>query len=216
MIQRTIHQIWVGSAPPDHVERSARSWRAHHPRWRYKLWTDHELPLFLPSWIRDLYERAEEIVPVDAIGQFRSDLARYAILALCGGLYVDTDTLCLRPMDEILEGKNAWAAMEDAHWVGNTYVASEAYGTVISHVLNGLERNINGRRGGWRPNKLTGPKYLTPIWKEHGGATSPSRLFFPYSYNDVKRGTVPTVFDEDVVAVHEWRHTRDLMEAKKR
>jgi mannosyltransferase OCH1-like enzyme len=218
VIPKVIHQIWVGGELPDHLKAYTRTWREQHPGWRYRLWTDATLPGFLAEHapdVRRLYDDAERYVPADAVGQFRSDLGRYVILGHRGGLYADTDTVCLKSMDPFLEGQTEWAAMEDDHWVGNTYMASEPWGTVIGHILSGLHRNIERRERGWRANKLTGPKYITPIWTKYGGALSPSRLFFPYSYNDVKLGTVPRTFDADTVAIHHWAHTRSLMETKK-
>ena len=231
-IPKILHHIWVGSELPDAEKLNITSWRARHPDWEHRLWGDehtgdwktHDVPELRN---RNLYDRAEELVPPDAVGQFRSDVARYEILFDHGGLYVDTDTVCLRPIDDLLDGLtergkvpggHAWAAMEDRNWVGNTYLAAERRTDVFAELVSRLPENVASapRTVWWRPNKLSGPKYLTPIWRKHRQHTSPSRLFFPYSYNDVKRGTVPDAFGPEVYAVHEWAHTRSLMEDKKR
>jgi hypothetical protein len=77
----------------------------------------------------------------------------------------------------------------------------------------GLPANVHRFRGK-RPNKLSGPQYLTPVWNRHGGHVAPQRQFYPYSYIDVKRGTVPEHFDSDVYAAHSWDHTRRVLSAR--
>lgn len=229
-IPKILHHIWVGSELPENERLNITSWRVHHPDWEHRLWGDehtgdwktHDLPELRN---RGLYARAPELVPPDAIGQFRSDIARYEILFDHGGLYVDTDTVCLRPIDPVFDalparrvpGGHAWAAMEDRNWVGNTYLAAEPRTDVFADLVIGLGPNVASapRVGCWRPNKLSGPKYLTPIWRKHQQHLAASEQFFPYSYNDVKHGTVPETFGYEVYAVHEWAHTRALMEDEK-
>lgn len=182
------------------------TWERHHPDWDHVLWGDDDL-----GWLanRDLFDRAAELVPGDAVEQFRADIARYEILGRHGGLYVDCDTEALRPIDDQLAGHTAWAVAEDQHWIGNTYIAATAYHPVIEALIGGLARNVI-RYNGSRPNQLTGPKYLTPIWRAHRAHVAPTDLFFPYSYRHVRTGTVPDDYG-DAYAVHHWDHTRRVL-----
>src|SRR5690348_15650039 len=96
-----IHQTWKDRRIPAAWQPFQRSWREHHPDWRYRFWTDHDLrelvrrdyPWFLP--IYDGYPKHIE----------RVDAARYFLLHRHGGLYVDLDFECLRPIDELLAGR---------------------------------------------------------------------------------------------------------------
>jgi inositol phosphorylceramide mannosyltransferase catalytic subunit len=208
-IPRIIHHVWVGSPVPDEPAAWMESWRRLHPTWVHRLWRDDDL-----GWLthRDLFDRAPGLVPVDAVGQLRADIARYEILARHGGLYVDCDTEALRPVDEVLTGVEVWAAMEDDRWVGNTYLASTPGHRVMQALVSGIPGSVR-RRAGQRPNTMTGPQYLTPLWRSYRCPVSASRRWFPYSYRDVRNGTVPTAFG-DAYAVHHWQHTRDLLEAR--
>lgn len=210
-IPQIFHQIWVppGREGDPKVEESRQSWLKRNPGWTHCMWTDKAL-----TWLehRDLYNAAPKLVPKDAIGQFRSDIARLEILHKFGGMYVDCDTICMRPVDEALNGHDAWAASEDGTWVGNTYLAATPHHPVLAELVQELRENITRNTGkGWRPNRLSGPRYLTPIWNKHGCYVAPGRLWFPYSYVDVKRGKIPTYVSKDVFAVHEWRHHREVL-----
>jgi len=72
------------------------------------------------------------------------------------------------------------------------------------------------RLRGRRPNKLSGPQYITPVWNRYGGHIAPQRQWYPFSYIDVKRDTIPTQFDSDVFAVHQWFHTETVLNSRKR
>ena len=85
MVDRIVHQLWIGSPFPPHLQRLAETWQEHHPDWDYRLWSEADIAtLDLPYW--DLYNSASNIVPADAVAQFRSDLARWVILRDHGGL----------------------------------------------------------------------------------------------------------------------------------
>lgn len=99
-IPKVIHRVWLGGKPmPEaHVEYG-RTWERLHPEWEVRLWTDADAPI--PACA----DRARSISEV-------SDLVRYEILRQHGGVYVDTDIECLRPIDELLDGVTAFSAYE--------------------------------------------------------------------------------------------------------
>lgn len=182
------------------------SWKRHHPDWEHVLWSDSDL-----GWLanRGLYDHAGDLVPADAVEQFQADLARYEILHRWGGLYVDCDTEALRPIGDALAGHAEFAVAEDTRWVGNTYLAATPGHPIMAALVAGIAGNVARHRGD-RPNRLTGPKYLTPIWRGHGAHVAPTDLFFPYSYRHVRDGTIPTDYG-DAYAVHHWDHTRRVL-----
>lgn len=212
MIPRVLHHIWIGSPMPSHLARCVESWRTLHPGWQHQMWSDDDL-----GWLtnRCLYDQAPSLVPADAVGQLRADIARYEILLAHGGLYVDADTEPLRPVDPALAGHDAWAAAEDRHWVGNTYLACTPGHPVMQALVDGLKHHMTRQRAMHpnavlRANVLSGPKYLTPIWQAHGCHVDPSSHWYPYSYLDVRRGTIPADYG-DAWAVHHWDHTRRVL-----
>jgi len=211
-IPKIMHHIWIGGPLPVHLRSNCITWGDLHPDWDMKLWTEAEIDeIGLQN--RALYDQAEKIVPSDAVEQFRADIVRYELLALFGGVYVDVDTRPLRNIEPALAGHHEFAAHEDRTWIGNTYLGAVPGHPVMQALVAGLPANVHRFRGK-RPNKLSGPQYLTPVWNRHGGHIAPQRLWFPYSYIDVKRNTVPEKFDPDVFAVHGWDHTRRVLASR--
>jgi hypothetical protein len=94
-IPRLIHQIWLGSPLPKALQRLSDSWRRLHPDWELKVWTDADVDQ-LDFGVRDLYDQAS------CWGQ-KSDLLRVELLDRFGGVYVDLDYECFRPIDELVE-----------------------------------------------------------------------------------------------------------------
>lgn len=211
-IPKIMHHIWIGGDVPLHLAQNCIAWVDLHPDWDFKLWTETEIDeIGLQN--RALYDQAEKIVPRDALEQFRADIVRYEVLALFGGMYVDVDTRPLRNIEPALAGHHEFAAREDRTWIGNTYVGAVPGHPIMRDIIAGMPANVHRFRGK-RPNKLSGPQYITPIWNRHGGHIAPQRQWFPYSYIDVKRQTVPETFAEDVYAVHDWDHTRRVIASR--
>jgi len=208
---RAFHFIWFGKPMPDHLRQNIVAWGHMHPDWKMNLWTESNLPKIRNQ---DLFDNAENLVPVDAVNQFRADLARYELLYDMGGFYADVDTRPLKSIDAELEGHDVFAAMEDRTYVGNTYLGSVPGHLIMREIIGAIPGSVK-RNPGKRPNVLTGPKFLTPIWKHRGGYTAPSERFYPYSYSHVKDGNVPTQFGPEVICVHSWNHTAEVMERRK-
>ena len=103
MIPRRLHHIWLGGPLPAKAERTIDSWRRHHPRWESRLWTDDNLP-DMPHL--EPYFRAA----TTAAG--KADMLRVELIHSLGGVYVDADIECLRPIDPLLAGCACFAACE--------------------------------------------------------------------------------------------------------
>jgi len=101
-IPKKLHQIWVGSdpVPPRHEEWIA-GWKRRHPDWEHRLWDEEALVRVLPDEALRYYHAAQSYAG-------KADVARIWIVNELGGVYVDTDFQCLRPIDELLHGCRAF------------------------------------------------------------------------------------------------------------
>ena len=89
-IPKVIHQIWLGGKMPQKFKNLSDTWKI--PGWEYKLWQDADARK-LKMTNRKLYNRATNY-------GIKSDVLRYEILYKYGGVYVDTDFECVRPLDD--------------------------------------------------------------------------------------------------------------------
>ena len=104
-IPRIIHRIWLGGDPlRDEFDHYGDTWRNHHPGWEMRLWTEDDLPeLGLTEALARGRHQAE-----------RADVLRYELLERFGGVYVDIDFECMRSLEPLLDGVEAFAAFQMA------------------------------------------------------------------------------------------------------
>ncbi len=155
MIPRTIHQIWVGPDPlPEEFGPYIKSWKRHHPEWEHILWTEKNLP---ESPVRsEVLDRIRS--PVE-----RSDILRLEILYRYGGMYVDTDLECRRPIDEVLGDAPFVATYFKPGRVTNTFVASVAGHPLLERAL----REIRPREVYGFDKEVAGPPFLARLVAEY-------------------------------------------------
>lgn len=203
MIPRTFHRLWVGPPMPAHLEQYGETWKQHHPGWQHILWTEETLP---PLRNQRLYDNAEKIAP-NNVGQFRADVARYELLLTHGGVWIDADMQCLQPIDDLIAGVDCFAGWEtEARWVNNAILGCTPGHPFLDSLVRGLGANVR-RKAGARPNILSGPQYLTPVYRRHARQVTvfPQRTFYPYLWNELDRGGDQFPHSH---AVHHWNNRR--------
>ena len=146
MIPRTIHQTWRSRDVPPRWRAYQATWSAVHPDWTYTLWTDHDCRALVAQFRPDLLGLYDSYpLPIQ-----RADAFRYVLLASEGGLYVDLDFECLRPLPELFDGAAVVIGVEPASHaddaairsrglsriVCNAFMASEAGHPFWNHVLD--------------------------------------------------------------------------------
>ena len=103
-IPPAIQQIWIGRKPlPVRWAKFGRQIRALHPGWKYRLWTDADLPELFAAFpaFEPLYRQWTNY-------GYQSDILRLLILCLNGGVYLDTDCEVIRPLDALAAGCDAF------------------------------------------------------------------------------------------------------------
>lgn len=210
MIPKVLHQVWVGGPVPEHLAGYRQAWLDLHPDWEHHLWTEANLP---PLVNQRLFDEADRYAP-GSEGQFRSDVARYELLAVHGGVYMDLDMEPIRPIDALLDTASCWACYEDpgARWVNNAAMGCTPGHGFLARLVERLARNVEERAGpGKRPNVLTGPQYVTAVWRADWRkkvTVLPHRAFYPYLWSQVGTAAERGPWGPDTWAVHHWQNTR--------
>lgn len=198
----------MGGSEPEWLRPYADTWLAHHPDRTLVQWTDDTVPDLFPLHNQDIYDRAPEIAP-NNVGQLRADVLRYEILWRFGGWYVDADFRCLRPLTPFVEDLECFATFEKQDvWVANGLMGSVPEHPFIWRLIDGLAESVASHVGA-RPARITGPRYVTKLWRQHPDEIEvlPEHLFYPYGHRDVAKHPV----DEDFpgcIAVHVWNNQR--------
>ncbi len=190
-IPPTIHRVWLGGKPiPEEHERFGGTFARHHPDWEMRLWTEEDLPeLEIGEWERERARTHSEL----------ANLARYEILHRHGGVYVDTDVECKRPLTPLLRGIDAFAALEVPGGIGTAILGSIAGHPVYAQAVR-LARQTLGT--GVHSPDANGPRFLSLLVEQQQNvAIFGAKLFYPYLWDELERRheTFP-----DAYAVHHW------------
>lgn len=215
-IPRLIHQTWKTASVPERWQTCQGSWQRHHPQWQYRLWTDEDNRSFLAEhdpWFLPIYDAYPEPI-------MRVDAFRYFLMYRLGGVYVDVDFECLKPLDALLDPHEVVLGLEpDAHTdkllarerglthiVCNAFLASRPGHPFWEHVIKQLVASHKA------PGVLdaTGPFMLTgalDAYEEPGGVyLAPASALYPRTAPDSRAGSdaSPDVDPGEAYAVHHW------------
>jgi mannosyltransferase OCH1-like enzyme len=135
------------------------SWRTLNPEFEYRLWREPEIEAFgLEN--ESLYRRflAERIFDGAA------DVARAEILHRLGGVYVDADSLAVRPLGGAPFLEAAFFAVTEPGEPTSVLVSNAFIGSTPGHPILGRYVEIIGEVEELRPMwQLTGPGALTDV-----------------------------------------------------
>ena len=180
LIPKKIHQIWLGKKKlPKKYYKWMNSWKVHNIDWEYKLWTEEN--------IKELKINSFDIYSKELNPGYRSDIIRYIILEKYGGIYIDTDFECLRPIpNDLLNYKFVSCLI-----FGNKpIIANGMMMSIPNHILiKHLLKSINTKNYSSDITEIinnSGPELLTSKYfsliKEIEKETLilPSNYFYPY------------------------------------
>jgi mannosyltransferase OCH1-like enzyme len=203
-IPKIIHQIWLGPLEP--LEAAMNTWPALHPDWEYKLWTEDNMPSLVNQQAFDDADNYPQ----------KSDILRYELLYNFGGVYVDADEYCIKPLDELIDlvsqsNQTVFAANEGNKELPDL-IANGMLGCTKQHpFMSELVGNIGLASLGpaW---KVTGPAYLTELIeaKKPEIYLFPSITFYPVHHREKHRRDIKLdvlAENSDIFGVQLWGST---------
>lgn len=177
MIPRNLHHIWFGDDdPPERLRICRETFLFLHPDWSIRYWRGVDL-IYLPEFdnrrdlIQEHFRRIESICkyPNRQVA-FKADIIRLCALYLFGGVYVDHDMYCLKPLDDLLDSDCILMQFRKGQ-VGEGIMGFEAgderLPMVIDHVLKDSPRRICGLQLGW-------------MSRQYGWSSFPPEYFCPH------------------------------------
>ena len=172
--QKILHFVWVSAGlegdelPPPWVLNNTMAWRALQTKyqWEIRLWNNalvrkNLLPL------DDAFAKAPNAAAL-------ADLVRYAAIYLFGGVYMDADTIPVRPIDNLVEAFSPFGVCEkvvsmpgilratQCLYMENGVIAAPAGHESLRRAYQRAARNVKSKEGA-KMNQLTrtGPKLWT-------------------------------------------------------
>lgn len=174
-IPKIIHQIWLGSPIPECFKPYIISWLQYHLEdWQYMLWTDKEIDE-LNLYNKQYYEETDNY-------GIKADIARIEILYRYGGVYIETDFECLRPLDVLHYTYDLYVGIQplDSQFLqlGIGIIGSRAEHPVLKHCIETIKDDWH-KKGA--PQK-TGPIHFTKSFYLMSDLYGNIDIAFPATY----------------------------------
>jgi mannosyltransferase OCH1-like enzyme len=204
LIPKIIHQIWLGPRPvPEQVKWMMASWQRINPSWVYKLWTNDDIENF-PFFNKKAFDSAIN-------WGMKSDILRCEVLNRFGGVYVDVDFECIKPLDSLHYLYDFYCCVNPScneSLVQNAVIAAKAGHPIIRsclekwQLIHSFSTNDVGD-----VMSLTGPwfltdrvaEYLTSSKENQTAVVLPEYYFFPFPYQDRLKYWEKTCTREEIV-----------------
>ncbi|WP_439893145.1 glycosyltransferase (plasmid) [Ralstonia sp. 25C] len=184
MIPKTLHFIWVGdeSKRPDNC---IQTWATLNPDYQIKIWGNASLGEH--KWLNARHMDAM----LDREFNGVADMMRWEILYKEGGIVLDADSICLRPLDDSLLDCEAFACWESEiarpGLIAAGYFGCKPGNPFVQQIMKDIHNApsvIHDRA--W---KTVGPQRLTESYQRyqyHPLRILPSHYFIPEHFSGVK------------------------------
>ncbi len=175
-IPKIIHQVWLGCPLPQAFKEYISSWCSAHAQggWVYKLWTDEDMKTF------NLYNRALYDAS-DSVG-VKSDIAKWEIVYTYGGVYLDVDFECLKPLDILHYTYDFYTSIQplDTQFVqlGAALFGARPGHPILKHCIETIKDNVH-KKGA---TTKTGPLHFTRSFYAVAGHHGSIDIALPSSY----------------------------------
>jgi mannosyltransferase OCH1-like enzyme len=175
-VPKILHFIWVGDEGrrPDNC---IDTWRAKNPGYEVRIWGNKELSDV--DWVNSEHIKAMFSRELNGV----ADLMRYEILHAHGGIALDADSRCLRPLEDWLLEPSEFACWEN-EFARPGLIAAGCLGSVPgSKFFKGIVDDIKAEETvtndmAWI---TVGPVRMTKVWRKLGFPLTiyPSHYFYP-------------------------------------
>src|SRR5579864_8484330 len=170
MIPKIFHFIWVGDETkrPDNC---IKTWVDAHPDWECQLWGNEELES--QPWVNRDHMAAMRSREWNGV----ADMMRWEILNAHGGIVLDADSICVRPLDEELLDCLAFACWENEiarpGLIAAGYFGCEAGNPFVLKIIEDIAASATVVDDmAW---KTVGPQRLTDCYRKF--QYSPLRIY---------------------------------------
>lgn len=197
-IPKVIHFIWLGKHT--YPENTIHTWKTHNPEWTVRVWKDDD--------VSSLTMTNDNIYQMSKNNYQKSDILRWEILYSHGGVYCDTDVVCMKAIDDVLCKPNSLTVVQEKRGViSNSFISTPKFNQSVLDIMRSMNTSFDPSEKVW---KSTGSLFLTRYLLEHSlvvpcesdkkydyGSTQ-SVSILPYYYMNINRDN-PRLFMELVV-----------------
>ncbi len=230
-IPNVIHHVWFGRPLSQEDKALRATWEKHHPGWRFVLWTDRQendpRGVVVHSWqeLKDALNYTDERYIVVNVARLKfgnrrffdasrnygekSDIIKYEIVYRMGGVYIDCDFECLKPLDVLHECYDFYTGLQPLD-TNFAQLGAALFGAKPSHPVLGNAIETIARDRIYGPIVLrSGPIHFSRSFIACAGQNGnkdiafPASFFYPCGYNQKGHERQEWIKQESF-AVHHW------------
>lgn len=216
-IPKIIHYCWFGSNEMEKIhKRCLKSWRKNLPEFHIMKWDESNIKIFEHPFLTAAYELEK--------WAFVSDYIRLKKLYEYGGIYLDTDMLLLKPLDEILN-LEAFFGAENPNFINGAIIGTKKKNPFIKKCL--LQYDDVNLNKNTKLSEITIPQLITSTFrstysfkgnfdevrKVPGMTVLPPLYFYSLPYKERNLKNKKKYIIENSYGVHLWDESwKDLSE----
>ena len=204
MIPKIIHYCWYGRGEKSAaIKMCIESWKRYCPDYVIKEWNEDNSPMEI-RWMHDAYKHCKYA--------FVADYARFYALYNEGGVYLDTDMLLVKPIDEFLQD-SCFMGREDQYNVNMAILGAKKGDAFCKQCLDYYDDNTFDML---KPPIIT--RFITPLLFPFGLVEEnttqnlsnnvtvyKSDYFYPIHYSqDFDLADVYSYQKPDTYGIHLW------------
>ena len=207
MIPKIIHQLWIGKkpAPTNHMD----TWKEKNPEFEYIRWNEAEC---IRRKIKfECQERIDEMEEING----KADIMRWEILYKYGGVFLDADSICIEPIDDVLMNTKCFAGWEHEE-LRPGLIATGTMGfppkhPLVKDTIDWMKENcVNVQKTGKRAWITVGPGLLTRVYNT--GKYKEMTIFPSYTFLPIHCTRAEYKGHGKIYAYQEWGSTKQNYE----
>lgn len=113
-IPKVFYQTWKKELPPQ-VKGLVDWMRKSNPEYQYRFFDDEKMDTFVRDYGKLVDPRIEIAYNRLLVGAAKADLWRYLVLYLCGGVYLDVDSLVTCPLRDLIKAGDRGIISREGH-----------------------------------------------------------------------------------------------------
>lgn len=192
MIPKIIHYCWFGKGPHGElIEKCIASWKKECPDYTIVRWDETTFDVTSHPFTDRMYAEKKFA--------FVADYVRLIALRDQGGIYLDTDMLLIKPLDDLLDSPLLLGKESEQ------FISCGMIGATPHHPFISAMRDIYDDIKELRPNPVIMTELFDKLHPEDA-RVMPPHAFYPYDADHIKNYHGQKLA-ENVYGVHLWNYS---------
>lgn len=212
-IPKKIFQTWHRKHNPD-VERLTQNWKDLNPEYTHEFFDEEAMQMFMEeNFDKDVVECYNNVQNI----QLKSDFWRYSVIYVNGGVYVDVDTVPVKPLDDILDTDDdaVFTMTPVPHWgldyrtqkpiviMAGAFIAATPKHPILLHMIDGICSSIRNNEFPEQIHELSGTERIISAIYNYCDVRYIEPGYIPNITENIKILKHPVNLPDEVLDTHE-------------